>query len=124
MGNQKDGCAGPTGGQPEGPGRPASPCPLLVSCFSRLPCGISLTPENMRPRGTVLPPSPGLGQGAGRAVGADALCPPRSVAPGLECRSAGGPGLGLDAPPGYHACPSELGWLGPRRQGASVSWLQ
>ena len=71
------------------------------------------------------PPSPGLGQGYGRAVGADALCPPQSVAPGLERRSAGGPGLSLDAA----LIPlSGSGWgrdgRGPACPGCSERWAR
>ena len=107
-------------------GSQAVPAPKVVSSFSRLPCGVSLTPKNTRPRGTVLPPTPRLGQGSWRAVGAGGFFPPWSVASGAGCRSEGWPGLGLDAPPGRHAHPSEQGCFGAattgdRRVLASVS---
>lgn len=55
------------------PGGQPVPAPPVVS-FSHLPCGVSLTPENTRPRGMVLPAAPRL-WGWVRAVAADALCP-------------------------------------------------
>lgn len=50
------------------PGGQPVPAPSVVS-FSRLLCGVSLTPENTRPRGTVLPPPPDSGAGSGRPEG-------------------------------------------------------
>lgn len=76
------------------PGGQPVPARQVVSFFPRLPCGVSLTPENTRPGGTVLPWTLGLAQGSWRAVGADTLCPwglaPSSL-PGVwpQARGAG-----------------------------------